>query len=116
MEGMNGIQEAIPYEEVAAYQANQGVSMYAMPSGGTETGGFMVSWDSDAGFTGGGWDFDNPSSPACGKTEEEIQEEITTNGDLNELFENWSENVPFPNRLNWVTSWMNGHPSCVYEA
>ena len=86
---MNGIQEAIPYEEVAAYQANQGVSMYGT-SNGEETGGFVVSWNIDTGFIGGGWNEENPLSPAFGKSPEDIQDEITTYSNLENLFENWA--------------------------
>lgn len=111
---MNGIQEAIPYEEVSAHQVDSGVSMYALPSGGTATGGFVVLWDLDGGFTNCGWDLKNEVSPAYGYTEETIREEIEQNNNLNIMFAEWPKNVDFETRLNWVTSWMNAH-GCVIE-
>lgn len=120
MEGMNGTQKAITYEEVAAYQADNGVSTYAVPSGGTATGGFVVSWNSDSGFTGEGWDKGNVASPAHGWTDERIAQDAS-DGNLNTMFAEWATRYPGDNeeafkiRLNWVTSWMNTY-GCVTGA
>ena len=112
---MNGVQEAIPYEEVSAHQANAGVSGYALPSGGTATGGFVVVWNLESGFTNGGWDKTSGDSPAYGYKEEDIQEEIERNQNHNDMFKKWAEKVKFEDRLNWVTDWMNENPGCVIE-
>ena len=112
---MKGTIEAIPYQEVAAYQATNGIDFYGLPSGGTQTGGFVVSWDLDTGFSGDGWDWDNTDSPANGWTMAEIREAVSTDGNLNDMFKKWSERVDFPSRLNWITKWMNVN-GCVTES
>ncbi len=112
---MNGSQQAILYEEVVAYQANSGIQLYALPSGGTATGGFVVSWDLDAGFSGHGWDLGNSNSPAYGYTQETIEQEVQKNNNLNEMFRNWAFKIDFSYRLNWVTVWMNTY-GCVTES
>lgn len=111
---MQGVQQAINYEEVAAYVAKGGAELYAFPSGGTQTGGFVVSWDLDNGFSGYGWDSKNEVSPAYGYTEDAIFEDAQ-DGNLNTMFSNWASRVPFEYRLNWVTDWMNTK-GCVSEA
>lgn len=113
MSDMNGVQEAIPYAEVAAYQANQGISLYALPSGGTQTGGFVVSWNINSGFTGQGWDETTWASPAFNKTQDNLEDDAA-DGNLNDTFSDWAERVDFSDRLNWVTDWMNDK-GCVTE-
>lgn len=111
---MNGVQQAITYEEVAAYQVDNGINTYALPSGGTATGGFVVSWNSETGFTSAGWDSKNIDSPAYNWTEEKIESDAS-DGNLNTMFGEWATNIDFEIRLNWVTNWMNTH-GCVTEA
>ena len=86
----------IPYEVVAAYNASQGRALYNGDSGGgsqSETG-FHVNWDEDLGFTNGGWD---------------ILNEINTNHNLDDLFDEWEGKVSPINRLDW----MNTHKGCL---
>lgn len=112
----SGSNQAITYEEVAAYQADQGISTYALPSGGTATGGFVVNWDLENGFSDSGWDMSDPHSPAYGWNVDQIRYEVTNSGNLNGMFKQWSEKVQFTDRLNWVTDWMNTHDGCVTES
>ena len=109
----SGAEKAITYEEVKAYQASEGIDMYALPSGGTATGGFVVYWDLDSGFTGVDWDDKNSVSPAYGSTDESRRQDAA-DGNLNTMFGDWAARVPFKDRLNWVTNWMNEH-GCVSE-
>lgn len=101
----------IPYEVVAAYNASQGRALYNGDSGGgsqSETG-FHVNWDEDLGFTNGGWDIGVPNSPAENKTEEDILNEINTNHNLDDLFDEWEGKVSPIDRLDW----MNTHKGCL---
>lgn len=112
MEYMQGAEQAISYEEVAAYEAN-GIELYGLPSGGTATGSFVVSWDLEKGFSGHGWNDGNPDSPAY-EWSKEMREEDAADGNLNDMFAQWAERVSFQDRLNWVTEWMNTN-GCVSE-
>lgn len=116
---MNGVQEAIPYEEVSAHQANSGVETYALPSGGIATGGFVVLWDLEDGFSHAGWDFYNEASPAYEWSEEQIKKDAA-DGNLNDMFKAWADrlrgNEGFSKRMNWVVSWMDTHIGCVIES
>lgn len=109
---MQGAEQAISYEEVAAYEAN-GIELYGLPSGGTATGSFVVSWDLEKGFSGHGWNDDNSASPAYGWTKEMIENDAA-DGNLNDMFAQWAQKVSFQVRLNWVTEWMNNN-GCVSE-
>ena len=91
MEYMQGAEQAISYEEVAAYEAN-GIELYGLPSGGTATGSFVVSWDLEKGFSGRGWDEGNPASPANGWTKERIENDAA-DGNLNDMFAQWAHSI-----------------------
>lgn len=109
----SGSNQAITYEEVAAYQADQGIAMYATGSGGYTTGGIYVLWTTDGGFTGEGWKTNISNSPTEGMTEEEIQQEITNNGNLNNIFGKWVIEVDYNIRYPWIFN--NIAESCRYE-
>lgn len=116
---MNGVQEAIPYEEVSAHQANSGVETYALPSGGIATSGFVVLWDLEDGFSHAGWDFYTAASPAHGWSEEQIKKDAE-DGNLNDMFNAWADRLNGENglriRLGWVVGWMSTHKGCVIES
>lgn len=105
---------AITYEEVAAYQAEQGIALYDGNSGGYTTGGLYLSWTTEGGFSGTGWHNTNDSSsPANGYSDEEIRSEIEANGNLDTMFKNWTTNVDFRVRYDWL---LNGPATnCVSE-
>lgn len=94
--------QAVTYEEVKAYQAKYGIATYGVGSGGYTTGGIYVDWTTEGGFTGGGWQNKNPSSPVYEMTDEEIEQEITANGDLDDVFKDWVDNVDYETRYNWI--------------
>ena len=114
---MNGVQEAIPYEEVSAHQANSGVETYALPSGGIATSGFVVLWDLDHGFSHAGWDSKNDASPAYGWTEEQRRADAE-DGNLNDMFKEWENRLNgeegFKKRFDWVYKWYQDN-GCVVE-
>lgn len=107
--------QVLTYQEVAAYQAENGVETYGVGSGGYTTGGIYVSWDTENGFTGGGWEkaIDNPSSPVFNKTEDQIREEIRNQGNLNSFFETWVTTVNYKDRYEWILD--NVSDNCRYE-
>lgn len=112
--GMNGTQEAITYEEVAAYQAQ--VNTYNTNSTGTQTGSYWVNWDIDNGFTGVGWTLENNdvNSPAYGVNISDIEADAS-DGNLNTLFSNWASKVSLGDRLIWIGQLSNANPGCVTE-
>ncbi len=96
---MKGISEAIPYEEIQAYQATNGIATYSADSGRQDTGGLYVLWDSVSGFTESGWynrvsENADSRSPAYIYTDEEIAQMIEEDGDLDRMFRNWPTNYP----------------------
>lgn len=103
----------ITYEEVRAYQAQYGFTTYAENSGGYTTGGIYIEWTREDGFTGMGWKTDSPNSPTYNKTKEDIQTEIDTNGNLNATFQEWTKNVLYQTRYEWIFA--NINDSCRYE-
>lgn len=109
-----GMNLAITYEEIAAYQASTGVSTYAASDERTETGGFYVLWnpDNDQGYTDTGWRYTNGAfeypSPAYGMTWEKFQADLA-DGSLNTTFAGWSTRVSDLNdRLSWVIALPDG--------
>lgn len=106
--------QVVTYEEVKAYQANNGISTYEVGSGGYTTGGIYVDWTTN-GFTNNGWDNGADSgSPVAGMTEEEILDAIdNNNGNLNDIFEKWVGNVGYEERYEWILDSVIG--SCRRE-
>lgn len=94
--------QVVTYEEVKAYQANNGISTYEVGSGGYTTGGIFVSWTTEGGFTGGGWQSGNPSSPVFEWSDDAIEQEITNNGNLDNVFKNWMATKDYETRYNWI--------------
>ena len=96
--------QVVTYEEVKAYQANNGISTYEVGSGGYPTGGIYVEWTTDGGFTNRGWDNGAGSgSPVAGMTVEDIHNAIdNNNGTLNDIFEKWVGNVGYEERYKWI--------------
>ena len=94
--------QVVTYEEVKAYQANNGISTYEVGSGGYTTGGIYVDWTTN-GFTNNGWDNKPGSgSPVAGMTDEEILNEIDREHNLNAIFEKWVGNVGYKERYEWI--------------
>ena len=94
--------QVVTYEEVKAYQANNGISTYEVGSGGYTTGGIYVDWTTN-GFTNNGWDNKPGSgSPVAGMTDEQILNEIEKEGDLDEIFKKWVGNVGYVERYEWI--------------
>lgn len=91
----SGSNQLVTYSEVAAYQQTMGIETYNTPSDGrTPTGGYVVLWETDSGFTGAGWYFDDARSPAYSyQTAAKVVEEITNKGNLNLMFQKWSATV-----------------------
>lgn len=110
----NGSSEAITYEEVKAYQANQGIAVYGN-SGGYVTGGIWINWDQTGGFSGTGWKSEDKTSPAYGMSQEDINGMIqdSPDGSLNEMFRKWVQNVDYEIRYTWIFA--NIPESCRYE-
>lgn len=102
---MTGSEQVITYEEIAAYQAQQGIAAYAYNSGGTVTGGYWVNWDYETGFTGQGW----TGGPVA--SAEAAWAEIDANGNLNESFANWGADLGI--KLEWALAMYNA--GCAYE-
>lgn len=107
--------QVVTYEEVKAYQANNGISTYEVGSGGYTTGGIYVEWTTDGGFTNSGWDdhFDNPDSPVYGMLVEDINKEIERVGNLDEVFKTWVNTQHYETRYNWILTNVDG--SCRNE-
>ena len=93
--------QVVTYEEVKAYQANNGISTYEVGSGGYTTGGIYVEWTTDGGFINKGWD-NGTYSPVAGMSEEQILEEIEKEGDLDEIFKKWVGSVGYVQRYEWI--------------
>lgn len=106
--------QAVTYEEVKAYQAKYGISTYGAGSGAYTTGGIHVSWTTDGGFTGGGWQTDVPGSPVSGWSEDAIRQEITDNGNLDSVFKNWVDTKDYEIRYNWILDYVSS--GCRREA
>lgn len=100
----SGSNQVITYEEVAAYQAEQGVATYAGNSGGYITGGIWINWSQNSGFTGSGWKFGDPTSPAYGYDQSDIDDMIAASpdGNLNEMFGRWVGSVDYETRYRWI--------------
>ena len=105
--------QVVTYEEVKAYRAQYGVALYAENSGGYTTGGIYVEWTTEGGFTGGGWKELDPHSPVHGKTDEQIKEIITEDGNLDSVFKEWMDTVSYEVRYLWIIQNVSG--SCRYE-
>ena len=105
--------QVVTYQEVAAYQAENGVETYGAGSGGYTTGGIYVRWDTEDGFTGKGWQIGVKYSPAENLTEEYIKQVITNSGNLDSVFEEWVKNVHYADRFNWILD--NVIDDCRYE-
>ena len=58
------------------------------PDTGYQVGGAHVNWDSENDVTGNGWTelINAPHSPFVGKTDTDIQKEITNSGNLDSFF------------------------------
>lgn len=94
--------QVVTYEEVKAYQANNGISTYEVGSGGYTTGGIYVEWTTDGGFTNGGWK-NGPNSPVAGMSKDDILDEIANNnGNLDHIFKKWVETVGYVERYEWI--------------
>lgn len=106
--------QAVTYEEVKAYQAKYGFSTYGAGSGGYTTGGIFVSWTTEGGFTGAGWQFGDRDSPVFGWSDEKIAQEITDKGNLDSVFKNWVDTKDYETRYNWILDDVN--PGCRGEA
>lgn len=109
----SGSNQVVTYEEVAAYQAEQGVATYAGNSGGYTTGGIWINWDQENGFSGTGWQFDDPSSPAYELEQRDIDEMINSNGNLDSMFSKWVLNINYETRYFWILNNVPG--GCRYE-
>ena len=105
--------QAVTYEEVKAYQAKYGISTYGVGSGGYTTGGIYVDWTTEGGFTGNGWQSGNSSSPVYGWSDEKIEQEITDNGNLDNVFEDWVDLKDYETRYNWILN--NVSSGCRWE-
>lgn len=107
--------QVVTYEEVKAYQANNGISTYEVGSGGYTTGGIYVEWTTDGGFTGSGWEehINNSASPVYDMTVDGIKEEIGREGNLNKVFEAWIKAKDYETRYFWILT--NVDESCRYE-
>lgn len=106
--------QVVTYQEVAAYQAENGVETYGAGSGGYTTGGIYVSWDTVGGFTGDGWKTNDQYSPVHNMTQEEIEKKISENGGtLNSVFEDWVKKFHYEVRYNWIFE--NVASNCRYE-
>ncbi len=104
------------YVKVEGRVANEGIATYANDSGQYVESGYLVRWDEDGGFSGQGWkpkgsitffeaivQITEEMSPAYYYTQEQIQTEIDTKGNLNTMFNNWPTNVPSSDaRHAWV--------------
>lgn len=82
-------------------------------SGRIPTGDHYVTWDSDNGFTGHGWDIGwTDGGPFTGHTQQEIDDilgDLTSEGNLNSIFNNWSTYVPeVEDRLRWLLMYCSG--------
>ena len=104
----SGSNQVVTYQEVAAYQAEQGIATYTGDSGGYTTGGIYVSWTFPQGFTATDW-FNDSSipgqefSPVSGMSQDDIQAAIEAdNGTLNTIFANWVAKVGYEARYNWI--------------
>lgn len=108
-----GQQYAEGYVEVEAQAAENGISTFAAGSPGIAVGGYWVSWDAASGFSGQGWwpsgtySKDGNSitisadwSPAASYSDQQIQDEISSNNNLNTMFNSWGHSE----RLQWVTA------------
>lgn len=109
----SGSNLAITYEEVAAYQAEQGIAMYADGSGGYTTGGIFIMWDREGGFTGQGWMTKVSGSPTAGLSEDDIQTEIDNYNNINNIFSKWVQTVDYETRYTWIFT--NIGDNCRYE-
>lgn len=109
----SGSNQVVTYEEVAAYQAEQGVATYAGNSGGYTTGGIWINWDQENGFSGTGWRFDDSSSPAYELKQSDIDEMINSNGNLDLMFSEWVLNIDYETRYFWILKNVPG--GCRYE-
>lgn len=111
----SGSNQGITYEEVVAYQAEQGVATYAGNSGGYVTGGIWINWDQNSGFSGDGWKNTDPNSPAFGYDQDDIDEMIANSldGSLDEMFGAWVARVNYEVRYPWIIE--NIPASCRYE-
>ena len=84
------------YEKVAGYVTR---TPRNGNSGGYVEGSFRVNYDINSGFSGKSWYTDNPGSPFCGFSSEEIQEAqeyFRRWGHLNEYFSAWPGNGSTP--------------------
>lgn len=115
----SGSNQAITYEEVAAYQADQGVTTYSGSSGGYTTGGIYVEWENPGGFTSSGW-FNTEGaikpqySPVYGMSDDEITQAITVGGGtLDTVFYNWIHRIGYEERYGWIFD--NVPSNCRYE-
>lgn len=104
----SGAVEVLTYEEVAAYQAEQGVATYVNNSG-TVTGGYWVTWSETGGYQGNqGWDM----GPTAGWSAEQVSQAIADGGGtLNTVFANWGADLG--TKLKWVINMYNA--GCAYE-
>lgn len=109
----SGSNLAITYEEVAAYQAEQGIAMYADGSGGYTTGGIFIMWDREGGFTGQSWMTDVSGSPTEGWSEDNIQTVIDNYSNINSIFSEWVRTIDYETRYTWIFE--NILASCRYE-
>lgn len=107
----SGSNQIVTYEEVAAYQANQGIATYAngSPGEGTLTGGFWVNWDEVNGYQDTyGWNM----GPTKGMTPDEVSAAIANGGGtLNDVFANWG--APLSEKLAWASQM--AEVGCAYE-
>ena len=109
--GQEYVSGSIPYEEVAAKQAENGIATYANGSNndGTITAGYWVDWTREGGYSGTqGWSpkgtytadiegitlsitLDGTVGPTAGMSQTDVETEIDqNNGNLNSLFSNWT--------------------------
>lgn len=82
-------------------------------SGKVPTGDHYVVWDSANGFTGHGWDVGwLDGGPFTGYTQQQIDEildNLTSDGNLNSVFNDWSTHVPdVATRLLWMLTHCSG--------
>ena len=110
----SGSNEVITYSEIAAYQAEQGVTTYSGESGGYTTGGIWINWDQTSGFSGNGWLESDEMSPAYGWSQADIDQEIQKNGDLDEMFKQWiTDHSDYEARYTWIFNHIG--ENCRYE-
>lgn len=101
---MNGQEyKAAPYSEVQAMVMPMDLTV---PSGSTVVNGAYFSWN-ESGFVGVSW-FITPGSPldSAGITEESIDQYLTDNGDLNDVFSSW--NPSFDGFMSWADNFRDG--------